>query len=70
MEYLRQINRTTKQFFLSMNQEGRQPQTVPDNLQLVVPQLISQLEDSYERLYRFRYWVREGYIEELYKILK
>lgn len=70
MEYLQQIKRTTKQFFLSINQESRQPQTVPDNLQLVIPQLIKQLENSYERFYRFRYWVREGYVEELYKIIK
>ena len=68
MEYLSQIHRTTKHYFLSINQEGECQQTGPDRLQLVVPQLMNKLGNAYKRIYRFPYWEREGYIEELYKV--
>jgi hypothetical protein len=60
-EYLHQIRRNTKHYFLSINQE---------RLQLVVSQLVAELDDAYDRLYRFPYWVREGYVEELFQIVK
>lgn len=71
LAYLREIRKNTKQYFLSINQEGQAPQTGPENLQLIVPNLIKDnMENGFERVYRFAYWMREGYIEELYKILK
>lgn len=70
IEYLHQIRRTTKMYFLSVNQEGQAPQTGPDNLQLVISRLIKTIGEAYERVYRFRYWVREGYVEELFRIVK
>jgi hypothetical protein len=70
LEYLRQIRRNTKQYFLSINQECQAPQTGPHNLQLVVSELIGSLGNAYERVYRFPYWVREGHVEELFRIVK
>lgn len=68
--YLRDMRRNTKQYFLSINQEGRAPQTGPDNPELVVPQVVEELGGGFERVYRFPYWIRQGYVEELYKIIK
>ncbi len=70
LEYLRQVRRNTRHYFLSINQEGQAPQTGPHNLQLVVSQLIRSLGNAYERIHRFPYWIREGYVEELFKIVK
>lgn len=70
IEYLHLIRCNTKQYFLSINQEGQARQTGPDNLQLVVSQLIRKLGNSYENVYRFPFWIREGYVEELFKIVK
>lgn len=70
LEYLRQIRRNTKRYLLSINQESQNTQTGSDNLQLVVSQLIKSLGNGYERVYRFPYWVREGHIEELFRIVK
>jgi hypothetical protein len=70
LEYLRQIRRHTKQYFLSINQEGQAPQTGTQNLQLVISHLVGDLGNTYARVYRFPYWVREGYVEELFQIVK
>ncbi|WP_417385601.1 putative sugar O-methyltransferase [Gimesia sp.] len=58
-EYLNQIKRITTDRFLSINHESFYPKTVAN--------FIKQ-NSGYQRLYRGKYWVREGYLEEVYDI--
>jgi hypothetical protein len=58
-EYIRQISRITVNYFLSINHECFYPRTVANFL---------RQEVSYRKLYRFKCWVREGYVEELYQV--
>lgn len=64
-EYVRQIQRTTTRYFLSINQEAEA--AMGTRKQNSVPFLMSQF-DAFHRMYRFKYWVREGYAEELYEL--
>ena len=59
-EYLTQIKRLTKSAFLSINHEYFFPRTV-NNYTLK--------SGGFQQIYRSKCWVREGYIEEAYKIL-
>jgi len=63
-EYLRQIERTTDRYFLSINHESQA--SMGTRAHTRVPELVRGFE-SYRRLYRMKYWIREGYIEELYE---
>jgi hypothetical protein len=65
MQYLSAISNTTERYFLSINQESQG--AMAETRQLNIPLLV-KLSGHYRRLYRFRYWVREGYVEELYEI--
>ena len=58
-EYLLQINRITKHYFLSINHECSYPKTVDS--------FVNRAK-GYKKIYRSKYWVREGYIEELFRI--
>ena len=58
-EYFRQIKRVTINYFLSINHETCFPRTV-NNFVIQWTKFI--------KIYRSRYWIREGYIEELWKI--
>ncbi|AFY38486.1 hypothetical protein Lepto7376_2195 [[Leptolyngbya] sp. PCC 7376] len=58
-EYLVQIRRITTDFFLSINHECFHPKTVNNFI---------QKETGYKQLYRHKCWIREGYLEELYRI--
>ena len=63
LSYLREIKRITPRF-LSINQEAARPyQNVP---QSVVKDLIEEV-GGFRRIYRFRYWMEQGYVEELYE---
>ena len=65
VEYLHEIERTTTGGFLSINQEACAPMgSQPQNL---VSQLVLE-NSSMRRAYRMKYWIREGYVEELYDI--
>jgi hypothetical protein len=66
-EYLSVIAATTSTYFLSINQESQA--TMADTLQLNVPALV-KLNGRFERLCRARYWIREGWVEELYEIAR
>ena len=67
IEYLHQIERTTKRGFLSINQEAGAPMgSKPQNL---VSQLVRE-NSSMRRAYRMKYWIREGYVEEFYEIVR
>ncbi|MDD5434600.1 MAG: putative sugar O-methyltransferase [Nitrospira sp.] len=68
VEYLKQIKRNTKRYFLSINQESKALKARYGTTQVVVSELIKEIGDSYEQVYRFPYWIRKGYIEELYRI--
>lgn len=67
MNYLKNIKLNTKKYFLSINQEGESSaQTIK---QSIVGNLISESR-GFKKEYRFPFWVRKGYIEELYSIIK
>lgn len=65
LEYLRQIERTTTKYFLSINQEARA--SMGSRRQNSVPALMRSFE-HFHRVYRMKYWIREGYVEELYEL--
>ena len=58
-EYLVQIRRITINYFLSFNHECFYPKTVCN--------FVKQAK-GYRKIYRSKYWVREGYVEELFRI--
>ena len=59
-EYLKQIKRTTDGLFLSINHEGFFPRTVHQFI---------KLSGGFKKIYRSKCFVREGYLEEAYKII-
>ncbi len=65
LDYLRQIERTTHTYFLSINQEAEAP--MGTRSQNSVPALMRSF-DHFHRAYRMNYWIREGYAEELYEL--
>lgn len=64
LAYLRQVRRIAD-LFLSINQEAAAP--FAGRRQTVVPRLVADV-GGFKRLYRFRYWMMEGYAEELYRV--
>jgi hypothetical protein len=58
-EYLRQIKRTTRNFFLSINHECAYPRTVSRFV---------KHSGGFDPIYRSKCWVREGYVEELFAV--
>ena len=67
LRYLREIRRIAK-YFLSINQEAEAPNPVFDQPQTRVSRLVDEV-GGYERVYRMPYWMLEGYVEELYRIV-
>ena len=65
-EYARQIRRTTSGFLLSINHEGEQEIAGGERL-LHVSKLLGT-NPGFHRIYRSPYWLRRGYVEELYRI--
>lgn len=64
--YIWEIQRTTSQYFLSINHEVEHP--IDGATQhLNVSKLLAG-NSSFSRLYRAPYWVRRGYVEELYQL--
>ena len=66
-QFVNQIARTTREYFLSINQEAEAEMT-PTRRQLNVSKLLGA-DPAFCRLHRSRYWIREGYVEELYRIV-
>ncbi len=64
-EYIRQIERTTAKYFFSINQEAQA--SMGSQKQNSVPALMRGFAD-FHRVYRMKYWIREGYVEELYEL--
>jgi hypothetical protein len=58
-KYLEVINRVTTDNFISINHETFYPRTVNN--------FVSEWT-QFKKIYRSKYWMREGYIEELWKI--
>jgi hypothetical protein len=65
VEYIEQTREKSKYFFLSINQEGEEFMTPEGHREHVVWQLVGQYP-AYRRLYRFPFWLRRGYVEELF----
>jgi hypothetical protein len=61
LEFFNQIRRIGRGLFLSINQEYFYPKTV---------KLLINRSGGFQEIYRHKLWVREGYLEELFKILK
>ena len=66
--YLREIGRTTQEYFLSINHEAQSTMT-PTRQQLNISTILKDYA-NFTRQYRSRYWLREGYLEELYKVAR
>ena len=66
-EYVMEIARTTRQWFLSINQECGADVGYKDFHHNIVPALVAE-HCVFKRQYRFPYWIRNGLIEELYEI--
>ena len=64
--YLDDIARTTRGFFLSINQESG-AHYADDARHNVVPDLMLGRR-SFRRRYRFPWWIKKGFVEELYRI--
>lgn len=67
LDYLNEIKNHTKNYFLSINQESQNTMMIGKLKQHIVSELVSKTK-GFEQVYRFPYWMREGYVEELYKI--
>lgn len=67
LDYLKEIKYHTKNYFLSINQESQNTMMIGELKQHMISKLVSEIE-GFEQIYRFPYWMREGYLEELYKI--
>lgn len=68
VDYLKQIRLHTKYFFLSINQESQNAMTIGNLKQHIISKLVFEA-GGFNKIYRFPYWLRKGYVEELYKIL-
>jgi len=66
-KYLKDIKINTKKYFLSINQEGGSD--FASIKQSVIPKVIADI-GGFRKEYRFPFWVRKGYIEELYSIIR
>lgn len=66
MYYLKEIRRTTKDFFYSVNQEA-QALNYEDGIQQSVPTLVDAV-GGFERKIRTPFWCRQGYVQEIYTI--
>jgi hypothetical protein len=65
-DYLGQIRRTTSRYFLSINHEVEHIKA-GDAKHLNVSTLVAG-EPGFHRFYRMPYWLRRGYVEELYTV--
>lgn len=68
LNYIDLIHAKGRDLFLSINQESRALNT-GSNYQNVVGDLVA-VRGGLKRTYRFPYWLRAGYVEELYQIVK
>lgn len=69
LNYLKQIQLLTKNFFLSINQESQHTMMIDERKQHIISNLISEAK-GFKKIYRFPYWMRIGYLEELYQVME
>jgi hypothetical protein len=67
-EYTRQVRRLSARYFLSINHESDHP-TTGEERHVNVSTLLKSAP-GFRRIYRSPYWLRRGYVEELYEITK
>jgi len=67
-EYVRSIRRTCRGVFLSANQESRKQISHEGSTHAVVAEIVREV-GGFERAYRFPFWLRRGYVEELYEVI-
>lgn len=65
LSYLRGLRGKTR-YFLSINHEARSPRSSKESHGRVFD--LAEKSGGYKRLLRAPYWLRKGYIEELYKV--
>ncbi|MDE2589253.1 MAG: putative sugar O-methyltransferase, partial [Patescibacteria group bacterium] len=65
--YLKEIKRTTRDFFYSINQEAKAP-NYKAGIQESVPRLIDMV-GGFERKMRTPFWCRQGYVQEIYNMV-
>lgn len=65
-EYVRQIKRTTTGYFLSINHEVEH--AISDDARHLNVSRLLGTDSGMKRVYRAPYWIRRGYVEELYRI--
>jgi putative sugar O-methyltransferase len=65
--YISNIQKTTRKYFISINHEAESPVPNSNKRHLNVSRLMG-LFPSFRRIQRSRYWIREGYVEEVYAI--
>src|SRR5207248_2501785 len=63
--YLKDIKKNTKKYLLIINQEGES--SFAAIKQSVVSKIVLDI-GGFSKVYRFPFWVRKGYVEELYKL--
>ena len=66
LNYLVWIKKVSRQLFYSINHESRPP--TGSDLQQNIPALIEEV-GGYQRIFRIPYWLRRGYVAELYTII-
>jgi len=66
--YIKWIRRVSSEYFLSINHENKPPYG-ERQFHISVPELIDDV-GGYDRIYRFPYWLRKGYVVELYRVIK
>ena len=61
MTFLDELKRTSRNYFLSINHEYREGYIVKD---------FARRSGGFHEIYRGKYWIREGYVEELFQLEK
>ncbi len=67
LQYLSWIRQSSRQCFLSINHESKPPSGGSLNAQLSVPELVREA-GGFDLKLRIPYWLRRGYVAELYQI--
>ena len=66
--YIKWIHRVSGGYFLSINHESKPPYG-EKQFHISVPELMNDV-GGYDRIYRVPYWLRKGYVVELYRVIK
>jgi hypothetical protein len=64
--YLEELQRTTRTYLLSINHESGQ--ITPSGFRHGVVREAAEMQSGYATVYRMPYWLRPGYVEELFRL--